>query len=225
MCDGSLGINYFKVKVKGKTAHAGLAHLGVNAIGKMCRIYQTLEELDIIRGQEIHFPLYEKGSGRSCHLNIGTMKAGDWPSTVAGSAVIECRIGYVPGEKMSDIKKAVESTIMSAAEKDPWLRDYPPEIEWFGWSTDPWYQDPKHPLVQMLVKASQKILDRPAELIGRASGNDRRFSQYFDMAAACTGPVANNIHGLDEYVEISSAILLIKVLAVFILDWGGYQPS
>ena len=150
------GINYFRVIVKGKTAHAGLAHHGVNAIGKMYCIYQALEELHQIRGQEIRFPLYEKGSGRSCHLNIGTMKAGDWPSTVAGSAIIECRIGYVPGEKMSGIKKTVEATIMAAAERDSWLRDHPPEIEWFGWSTEPWYQDPKHPLVQILLKASQK---------------------------------------------------------------------
>ena len=215
------GINYFRVKVKGKTAHAGLAHLGVNAIGKMYHIYHALEELDLIRGREIHFPLYEKGSGRSCHLNIGTMQAGGWPSTVAGSAVLECRIGYVPGEKMSDIKKLVETVIMAAAEKDPWLCDHPPEIEWFGWCTDPWYQDPHHPLVQMLRGAAQKVLDRPVELIGRASGNDGRFSQYFNMPAACTGPVANNIHGVDEYVEIPSAIELIKILAVFIIDWCG----
>ncbi|UCF94796.1 MAG: hypothetical protein JSW39_11790 [Desulfobacterales bacterium] len=39
------------------------------------------------------------------------------------------------------------------------------------------------------------------------------------MPAACTGPVANNIHGPDEYVAISLALQLIKVLAVFILKW------
>jgi acetylornithine deacetylase/succinyl-diaminopimelate desuccinylase-like protein len=37
--------------------------------------------------------------------------------------------------------------------------------------------------------------------------------------------VANNIHGSDEYVEISSAISLIKILAIFILDWCGHQKS
>jgi len=73
----------------------------------------------------------------------------------------------------------------------------------------------------MLVKASQKVLDRPVEIIGSASGNDGRFSQYFDMAVVCTGPVANHIHGLDENVEILSAILLF-----FIRDFaiGRYGP-
>ena len=30
-----VGVNYFRVKVQGKISHAALAHLGVNAIGKM----------------------------------------------------------------------------------------------------------------------------------------------------------------------------------------------
>src|SRR5690606_38711821 len=80
------GILYFRVKVMGRTAHAGWAHLGVNAIAKLQPIYDALIALDERRGREIRFDLYERGSGRSCHLNIGTANAGDWPSTVAGWA-------------------------------------------------------------------------------------------------------------------------------------------
>jgi acetylornithine deacetylase len=215
------GIAYFRVTVKGKTAHAGLAHLGINAIGKMVPIYQALEGLDRIRGKEVHFPLYEKGSGRSCHLNVGTIRAGDWPSTVPGSATLECRIGFIPGETMAGIRETVESTILTAAARDPWLQEHPPEIQWFGWHAEPWYQDPGHPFVQALRESAEEVLLRPAEYIGRASGNDGRFSRYFNMPASCTGPVAQNIHGPDEYVEISSAFQLIRVLAIFILRWCG----
>lgn len=219
------GIAYFRVTVKGKTAHAGLGHLGINAIGKMVPICQALEELDRIRGEKVHFPLYEKGSGRSCHLNVGTMRAGDWPSTVPGSATLECRIGFIPGESMANIRETVESTIRAVAGRDPWLREHPPEIEWFGWHADPWYQDPKHPFVQALTESAERALRRPVEHIGRASGNDGRFSRYFNMPASCTGPVAQNIHGPDEYVEISSAVQLIRVLALFILRWCGSPLS
>jgi len=217
------GVNYFRVKVHGKTSHAGLAHLGVNAIGKMYPIYQTLVELDEKRGREIHFPLFEKGSGRSCNLNIGTMKAGDWPSTVAGSAEMECRIGYIPGEKMIDIKSMVESTVHEAAQKDPWLRNHPPEIEWFGWQTEPWYQDPDHPFIGSLKKSAETVLGTEVSYIGRTGAMDTRFSKYFNMAAACTGPRANNIHGIDEYVEISSVLQVTKILAITVLNWCGYE--
>jgi acetylornithine deacetylase len=218
------GINYFRVTVQGRSAHAGLAHMGVNAIGKMYAIYRALEELDQKRGVEISFPLFAKGSGRATHLNIGTMRAGEWPSTVPGDAVIECRIGYVPGETIQDIKALIERTVQQAAAGDAWLRENPPKVEWFGWQAEPWYQDPEHPFVQMFLKSAADIVSRNVEIIGRASGNDARFSQYFNMAGACTGPQAGNIHGIDEFVEIPSAVDVIKVLALTALRWCGYQP-
>ena len=215
------GINLFRVRVEGKTSHAGLAHLGVNAIGKMFPLYQALVDLDEKRGREIHFPLYEKGSGRSCHLSIGTMKAGDWPSTVAGSAEIEGRVGFIPGEKMADVQRLVERTIQEAARKDPWLKEHLPRVEWFGWQTEPWYQDPDHPFVQTFKGSLESALGREVEIIGRAGGLDSRFAPYFNMPAACTGPRAGGIHGIDEYVEIPSVVQVAQGIAVTILRWCG----
>ena len=40
------GIKYFRVKARGKTAHAALSHTGVNVIGKMNKIYNALVQLD-----------------------------------------------------------------------------------------------------------------------------------------------------------------------------------
>jgi acetylornithine deacetylase len=219
------GINYFRVSVKGRTSHAGLAHLGINAVGKIIPIYQALIALDEKRGREVKFPLYEEGSGRSCHINVGTLRSGDWPSTVAGSAVMECRIGYIPGEKMADIKAMIESTIREATDRDPWLRDHPPQVEWFGWQTEPWYQDPAHSFVQTVKDAVESVLGHEATLIGRAGGIDSRFSQYFDMAAACTGPKAANIHGIDEYVEIPSIFQVTNILAMTVLKWCGFHEA
>jgi acetylornithine deacetylase len=216
------GVSHFRITVEGKTSHAGLAHLGVNAIGKMYPIYQALVNLDEKRGREIIFPLFEKGSGRSCHINVGTMKAGDWPSTVAGMAQIEGRIGFIPGEKLDDMKQMIESTVKEIARRDPWLRDHPPRIEWVGWQDDPWYQDPEHPFVQTLKKAAEEVLGREVEFIGRAGGLDTRFSKHFNMAAACTGPRAGGIHGIDEYVEIPSIIQVTQILAMTTLQWCGY---
>jgi acetylornithine deacetylase len=217
------GVNYFRIKVQGKTSHAGLAHLGVNAIGKIYPIYQAVIALDEKRGREIHFPLFEKGSGRSCHINVGTLKAGDWPSTVAGSAEMECRIGFIPGEKMSDIKQMIEDLVRDVAQKDPWLQEHPPTVEWFGWQADPWYQDPDHPFVQAFKRTAESVLGREGEYIGRAGGIDSRFAQYFGMAAACTGPKSMNIHGIDEYVEIPTVIQVTQILASTVLEWCGLE--
>lgn len=217
------GILYFRVRVVGRTAHAGWAHLGVNAIGKMAPIYHALVALDERRGREIRFPLYEKGSGRSCHLNIGVLRAGDWPSTVAGFAVIEGRMGFVPGETRERAMALVEETVRAAAAADEWLREHPPEVEWFGWKADPWYQDPDHPYVRSLREAVRAVLGHEAEIQGRSSGNDARFTQYFGKAGAAFGPAAGNIHGPDEYVDLESLLRTTQVLALHIVDWCGVE--
>ena len=52
-----VGIMYFKVKVTGRSAHSGLAHKGVNAIGKMYPIYNALETLARERGPRHKIPI------------------------------------------------------------------------------------------------------------------------------------------------------------------------
>lgn len=215
------GVNHFKVYVTGRSAHGGTSHLGVNAIGKAMIIYQALADLDEKRGREVRYELFERGSGRSCHVTVGTLHAGDWPSTVPGDAVMECRISFVPGETRDQIRAMVEEVVARAAAGDPWLQEHPPQVEWFAWQTEPWQQDPAHPFVQALQSAADEVAGRPVEMIGRASGLDSRFAPDFGMAAACTGPQGANIHGIDEYVELDSVIDTTKVVGLTMLKWCG----
>ena len=215
------GVNMFRVTIAGKSAHGGTSHLGVNAIGKALVIYQALSDLDERRNREVKYDLFIKGSGRTCHVTTGTIHAGDWPSTVPGNAVMECRISFIPCETRERIRALVEETVSRAAEKDPWLKEHPPKVEWFGWQTEPWQQDPEHPFVQMLLKAAREVAGPQAGLIGRASGLDSRFAPNFGMVAACTGPKGANIHGIDEYVELDSVVQTAKVVGLTMLEWCG----
>jgi len=219
------GILYFRVKVKGKTAHAGRAHLGVNAIGRMMKIYQALVELDTQRATTVKFPLYDKVEGRSCHLNIGTLKSGDWPSTVAGFADMECRISYIPGESMAGIKKTVEDVVRQTAQADSWLRDHPPELEWFGWQAEPWYQDPKDSFIQGMLDIMEAVRGEKMEVFGATAGLDTRFSSYFGFPAISFGPVGDNEHGFDEYVDLDSLPLVTQIIALATLDWCNREKE
>ena len=215
------GINYFRVRVVGKPAHAGRAHTGINAIGKMNQIYQALLELDEKRGREKHFPLFEKQSERSCHLNIGTYKSGDWPSTVAAWAELQCRISSLPGETLADVKTEVEQVVDAVAHRDEWLMQHLPEVSWFGWNAEPWEQDPDDPFVRAFKACAEDVLGLPIDVIGKTAGLDTRFGQYFGIPALSFGPNGENLHGVDEYVDLDSVIDCTKVFASFILEWCG----
>ncbi len=217
------GVKYFRVKLLGKTAHAALSHTGVNAIGKMNKIYDALIELDEKRVAEHPYPLVEKYSGRSCNLNIGTYSAGDWASSVAGMAEMECRIGFVPGEKGSDIVTEVENTIFNVAMEDDWLKDNPPAVEWYGWDTEPWLQDENDKLIRAFLESSASVLGNKPDVIAFPGGLDTRFSPYFGIPSFVFGPAGERLHGPDEYLEIDSLITLTRVIARFVLDWCGYE--
>lgn len=213
------GILYFRVKVKGLTAHAAHSQLGINAIGKMIKVYEALVDLDLKRAAAVKFPLYHKVEGRSCHLNIGTLKAGDWVSTVAGFAELGCRISFIPGESMAEIKATVERLVENVAQADDWLKAHPPEIEWFGWQTEPWYQDPENPFIQTVVPCFESVCGEKLEICGATGGLDNRFSLYFGFPSICFGPNGGNHHSYDEYVELDSLVLTTKAVALATVEW------
>jgi acetylornithine deacetylase len=214
-----VGVHYFRVRVTGKPAHAGQAHTGVNAIGKMNLLYQALVELDLMRAKENHYPLFELDSERSCHLNIGKYQAGDWPSTVPGWAEMECRISQIPGEETETVKNQVHQAINNTAQEDPWLRQHPPEITWFGLNADPWEQEVDHPFVRKFQACTEKVLKAETEIRGFTASSDVRFAKYVNMPALLFGARGGNAHAVDEYVEINSLMNCTKILASFILEW------
>lgn len=213
------GILYFRIKIRGLTAHAGHAHLGVNAIGKMMKVYEAMVDLDLHRAATVKFPLYHNVEGRSCHLNIGTLNAGDWVSTVAGFAEMACRISFIPGESMPEIKTTVEQVIKDVARADDWLKDHPPEVEWFGWQTEPWYQDPDDPFIKTVLPSFESACGQKLQVAGATAGLDNRFSPYFGFPSICFGPDGNNYHSFDEYVELDSLVLATKAVALATLAW------
>lgn len=214
------GILYCRIRVEGKSAHAGRAHQGVNAIAKLHQICAALFELDRERAARCQYPLFQETWGRSCHLNIGTYRAGEWASTVPGSAEIEIRLSFIPGEAMAAVKAEVESVVAGACAGDEWLAHHPPVVEWYGWRAQPWVQDAGDPLVGALLGATAR-LGRPAVVAGKTAGLDCRFAAYFGMAALSFGPEGANIHGADEWVSVDSLVETCKALALTALAYGG----
>lgn len=213
------GIRYFRVKVMGKTAHAGQSHLGVNAIGKLLRIYDRLMKLDLERAERHRNAFFEQSSGRSCNLNVGTFRAGDWVSTVAGAAQLEARISYLPEETEESVRREVTEAVLEVAAQDAWLREHPPLIEWFGWDAKPWVQNPEASVIRQFERIATEVLSFTPEKAASHAGLDTRFAPYFGVPSFTFGPRGGLLHTSNEYVELDSVLQTAKVLAAFIADW------
>lgn len=217
------GILRCLVKVKGRSAHPAQSHLGVNAIGKAMAIYGALEELDARRKSEVKFPLFQDSitGSPACHLIVGTFKAGDHIATVPGFAELGVRVGFIPGETRKGIRELVESTIQEAGKRDPWLRENPPEVEWLPFQSEPFYQDPDHPFVRVVISSAREVAGEVTEVKPRGVTwtEDTRFANGFGFPALSMGPTGERPHGVDECVDLDSMTRLVKALALATINW------
>lgn len=217
------GLLHCRVKVTGRTAHAGFSHEGVNAIVKMIPVVKALEELDRMRAETLSYPRVEELTGRSCNLCMGKLSAGDWVSTVAGQATLECRVGFVPGETVEMVKNQIEKTVRDSVKDDDWFLEHPVKVEWFNWETEPWVEPEDSPLTKSFLEAGKIVLGEFPRLIGTPFAMDTRFGPLFQTPSICFGPEGGNLHAADEYVELESVRRVTKVLALFIARWCGLE--
>jgi acetylornithine deacetylase len=218
---GQPGVMLFRVTVVGKTAHAAVSQEGINAIGKMLPLYQAMVDLDAERATRWIDPFFGGRTGRAVNLNIGVFQAGDWPSTVAGRAVMECRMAFIPPQTRAEVRREVESRIADIAATDPWLREHPPAVEWFGWQADPWRQDDRDPFIITLGDAVERVAGIQPPRQASTGGLDARLCGPFGIPAACIGARGANMHGIDEYVEIDSIVETTKIIGATIISWCG----
>jgi acetylornithine deacetylase len=222
------GILYFRVVVEGKSAHAGRAHQGVNAAVEAAPIIAMLGEWDRERAATLHYEPFERldpAAKRSCHLNVGVVRAGDWPSTVPGRCEIEVRMSFVPGETEAGVKREIAGRISAISQRSAWLREHPPRIAYFGWHTEPWIQDERDPFVQSFAQCVadvRRAIDGPPPILaGITAGLDTRFAAHYGVPALAWGPKGACLHGADEYVELDSVIEVARTLAIFAMRWCG----
>jgi acetylornithine deacetylase len=214
-----VGVMWFKIRVKGRSAHAAVAPTGVNAISKTVPIIRALEELDQKLNESSH-PAFE-GIDHPINLNIGVMNAGDWPSTVPGMAELDCRVSFFPGKTVPEMRADVEQAVQQAAQSDPWLQENPPEIAYYGFQSGGSVVSMDEPHVQLLGNWHQYVTETTMEPKSGTGTNDMRYFNFAGIPCGCYGPGGRGAHAADEYLDVTTLVPTAKVLAAFLLDWCG----
>jgi acetylornithine deacetylase len=104
-----VGVLWFQVRVAGRPAHAGDASQGQNAIEAAFAVVRALRELE----DELNVdppPPYDVYP-HPINLNVGMIRGGDWPSTVAGESVTHFRLALYPGGDVDELRRRVEETL------------------------------------------------------------------------------------------------------------------
>lgn len=212
----------FRMTIVGKSAHAAVRDEGVSAFEKFVPIFQDLLAFEAERNASIDHPLYAPIANK-IPINIGIVRTGVWASTVPESLVAEGRVGLVAGEDVDEFKAQVVDRIMKVANADPWLREHPPMIEWFGGQFAPAETSPDSPIAQSISAAHAAVTGTPPPVEGVTYGADMRlFTLIGDMPCVMYGAGDVTVaHHADEHISITELLTATKTIACMLVDWCG----
>jgi acetylornithine deacetylase len=211
----------FRLRVHGRATHAARRTEGVSAIDAYMPVHQALRELERRRHDDID-PLMSRWP-LAHPLSIGTVRAGDWASSVPDLLVAEGRLGVALGEPVADARRQLEDAVADACDADPWLRDHPVEVEWWGGQFEAGRLAADSDLVERVRTAHRIAGGADLAVYGAPYGSDLRLlTGLGGIPTVQYGPGdAKLAHGPMESVPIDQVLTTAQTLAALILDVCG----
>ncbi|WP_433751216.1 peptidase [Falsibacillus pallidus] len=214
------GSMWFRITIKGKSAHGGTRYEGVNAIEKSMKVISALQNLETLRNGRINDPLF-KDIPIPIPINIGKINSGSWPSSVPDTAIIEGRMGVAPSESMEAAEQEMEECLASIIKEDEWLLAHPPKLEWFGGRWQPGDLDINHSFLHCMEDAFSNIYGVKPVIEASPWGTDGGIlSKGGDIPVIVFGPgTTEAAHEANEFIELKKVFEAAEVIALTIWHW------
>ncbi|GEP39193.1 acetylornithine deacetylase [Nocardioides psychrotolerans] len=204
----------FQLRVEGRATHGSTRLSGHSALDAFWPVHAALVELERRRNTRPD-PLYADNP-LPYPISIGTVRAGDWASSVPDLLVAAGRLGVHLGEPPAVARRALERAVTEACDRDPWLREHPVEVTWPGGQFASGRIDTDHRLVAEVVSAIGAAEGRKAPLGAAPYGSDLRlYAGIGDIPTLHYGPGDVGLaHGPREHVDIDELLRTTRTLAV-----------
>lgn len=218
------GSMWFRLSVRGRSAHGGTRYEGVSAIEKAMLVIDHVRELEKRRNERIHDPLYNK-IPIPIPINIGKIEGGDWPSSVADLVKLEGRMGISPDETISQAKNELENWMLHLKQVDPWFHEYPVTLEWFGARWVPGSIDLNHEMIKTLSSSYSEVIGEEPIIEASPWGTDGGLlTNVGSTPTIVFGPgVTEKAHYPNEYIEIDKVFEAAEIIALTVVEWCGVE--
>ncbi len=217
---GHRGLEWIEIVIRGKAAHGGVPHLGVNAIEKASKLIERIK-------RELYPKLkdrYNEYMGPSV-MNFGVIEGGSQPSTVADRCSIKIDRRYVPGETVESVLKEYEDIIESFKVEDP---DFDAEIIRMPnnmLTLDHLYlmTDPDEAIVTTVRESIKEVINKEPLITRRRGWTDAALlSNYGNIPTVVFGPGdISYSHTKDERVKISELADAVEIYSRVIEKFCG----
>lgn len=213
----------FRVRVPGRAAHGAVREEGVSAIEKAMVVYRAILGLEAARNHRLgQDPLYRRYR-TPFPICVGTIRGGDWASSVPDRVTFEGRYGLSPSEDPDEARRALEWAVAGAADADPFLRGHPPVLEWWGGQFRPARTDPEHRLVRTLSASYGDATGLEPRVEGMTYGADMGLLVHVgETPTVLFGPGdVRRAHRPDESLAVDDLVAATRSLTLLLLRFCG----
>src|SRR5262249_11969965 len=131
----------------------------------------------------------------------------------------------LPGESTQAAREALTAALANATSADSWLKEHPPQLEWFEGQFESGQTPQDSPIVRTVAESHTKVFGSAPVVQGVTYGSDLRlFTNQANPPAVLYGP--GNIfdaHTVNEHVDLEEVLAATKVLAYIVTQWCGGQ--
>lgn len=202
----------FRLRITGRAAHASVRYEGISAIEKFEVVEARLRQLERFLNQQphpllAHYPI-------AYPLSIGRLRAGSWSSSVPDELECEGRVGVPVGMASSEVRRQFAAALADVCQRDAWLAEHPPRLEWYGGQFDAVEVDPSLPAFRVLAAAHADEFGVPPEHEGAPYGSDMRLLVHeAETPAILYGPGdIRQAHATDEWIAVDEIVQAARVV-------------
>ena len=217
-----MGVMWLTIDVYGVPVHAAYAHTGVAAIAFANHLVDALRELETDWNRPAMRHACFAGHAHPINFNLGRIAGGEWTSSVPTHCRVDMRLGFYPGRTPAEVRAQVEAQLKAAYAAHPQHGSVRYDISYQGFQAQGLVVDTTQPVIGQLMQCHHDIAGAEAPMFASTATTDVRFFHlYGNIPSTCYGPHGADIHGIDEWVSISSLQRVTAVLALFIARWCG----
>lgn len=208
-CAGALT---FRLVVRGRAAHASVRDEGLDVLDVYVDVHRALRELEARRNTDVHPLMAHRPIPYP--LSVGTLRAGDWPSSVPDLLVAEGRLGVALGESVEDARADLERCLAGLG--------HPVEVEWWGGQFAPGVLPDGSPLLEQVAAVHRSLTGSDPAVHGVPYGSDLRLLTAAGIPTVHYGPGdVREAHAPDESVPMAELVTVTRALVLLAADVCG----
>ncbi|SNS64836.1 succinyl-diaminopimelate desuccinylase [Anaerovirgula multivorans] len=209
LCLGARGGWNYTVSFKGRSAHAASPEKGIDAIEDAAKVLLELKKA----------PLYQDSKLGTGSIAVIDFKGGGAACSVADTASFTIFRHTVRGEDLSYLRREVEEAIRRADIKSTATMQFREAPHPQSGGFNPYIVSETNPYTKAMKRSIEDVTGKDPAIAYFPSIGD--FNSLGDRAKLPTyvfGPIGENYHSADEYVEIDSVVKTAEIIYHYLVE-------